>query len=613
MESSASITGPASEAKRLSMAGLAVTALAQIPALYLVALAVLIGDGAGSLRSGIPLGLAAVFCVAALAAFLLARPGLGTATALGAIAIAAAAAAQLLYDPPAGAVSIGAFSDDRPIIFEGTLDREPERVRDVTRLYLRVQRAGIEGVSAAPATGRVRLTVLEAEPYRIGERLRVRTRIRWPRNYGDPGEFDYEAYMAREGVTATALVSHPGQIERIGYRRPWFWGTVESIRRRIGSFIDAGLNYPERAEMRALIIGDRGGIDRRLRDTFALTGMAHMLIISGLHLGFVASVVFVLMRLACVPIPRLMILGYANKIAALGSGLAVLAYAAIAGTHVSTLRALIMVLCYVGAVLADRSREVVASLALAALIICLALPGSSMDIGFQLSFAAVFGILLGMRRYAAWWERWRERISGGRGEMLYLGGGALLGYLAVSFFALLATAPLTARYFNQFSLVGLIANPVVVPVMALGGMVIGLFAAALSFFCRPLAGLLLHCAGWSLSVGNRLAETFLHLPGAWVRIFTPTELELALAYGLLGLWLLRPIRQSLPTNLPTLPRTARLPWPRWTCALAAVLLAGLLADAVGGCTRATSTRAGGSRFCRWGKATPRSCSFRAQR
>ncbi len=72
---------------------------------------------------------------------------------------------------------------------------------------------------------------------------------------------------------------------------------MEGIRRRIGAFIDAGLDDPERAEMRALIIGDRGGIDRRLRDIFALTGMAHMLVISGLHLGFVASVVFVLIRL----------------------------------------------------------------------------------------------------------------------------------------------------------------------------------------------------------------------------------------------------------------------------------------------------------------------------
>ncbi|HXR36649.1 MAG TPA: ComEC/Rec2 family competence protein, partial [Candidatus Binataceae bacterium] len=267
-----------------------------------MAIAILTGDAAGSMNLGIPLWLAAALGVAALAAFVLAKPGLGIAIALAAIAIAAAVAAQLLYDPPPGAVSIRAFPDDRLIVLEGTLKREPERVRDVTRLHLRVERAGIEGASPARATGQLRLTVLEAESYRIGERLRVRTRIRTPRNYGDPGEFDYEAYMAREGVTATALVSHPGQIERIGYRRPFFWGTVEGIRRRIGAFIDAGLNDPERAEMRALIIGDRGAIDRRLRDTFALTGMAHMLIISGLHLGFVASVVFVLTRLACVPI-----------------------------------------------------------------------------------------------------------------------------------------------------------------------------------------------------------------------------------------------------------------------------------------------------------------------
>jgi competence protein ComEC len=274
-----------------------------------------------------------------------------------------------------------------------------------------------------------------------------------------------------------------------------------------------------------------------------------------------------------------MILGYANKLAAAGSALAVLAYAAIAGTHVSTLRALIMVLCYAGAVLANRSREVLASLALAALIICLAMPGSTMDIGFQLSFAAVLGILLGMRRYAAWWERWRAQVSGGRGELFYLGGGALIGYLAVSFFALLATAPLTAYYFNQLSIIGLIANPVIVPVMALGGVVLGLFAAALSFVCRPLADLLLHGAGWALSLGNRLAEMFVRLPDAWVRTFTPTLLELGLVYALIGLWLclpLKPARAGIaqPGTRATIQRA-----PRWTKVQAGVVLAVIAIDA----------------------------------
>jgi competence protein ComEC len=579
MQSSAAIAGPIDRADHLDVAPASRRWPAQIPALYLVALAILAGDAAGNLRLGIPLWLGAALGASALVAFLFARTSLAIMLALGAIAVAAAVAAQLLYDPPMAAATVATLPDDRPIVLEGTLDREPERVRDVIRLYLRVERAAIEGTRPALATGRVRLTVLEPQPYRIGERLRVRARIRLPRNYGDPGEFDYEAYMAREGVTATALVSHPDQIERIGYQPRLLRGAIESIRERIGAFIDAGLDYPERAEMRALIIGDRGGIDRHLRDTFALTGMAHMLIISGLHLGFVASVAFVLIRLACVPIPRLMILGYANKLAAAGSALAVLAYAAIAGTHVSTLRALIMVLCYAGAVLANRSREVLASLALAALIICLAIPGSSMDIGFQLSFAAVLGILLGMRRYAAWWERWRKQVSGGRGELFYLGAGALIGYLAVSFFALLATAPLTAYYFNQFSIIGLIANPVIVPVMALGGVVLGLFAAALSFICRPLADLLLQGAGWALSLGNRLAEMFVRLPDAWVRTFTPTLLELALAYALIGLWLclpLKPARAGIaqPSTGATIQRA-----PRWTKVLAGVVLAVIAIDA----------------------------------
>src|SRR5271167_2634891 len=103
MDSAASITGPASDAERPPMVRVAGPALAQIPALYIVALAILTGDAAGSMGLGIPLWLAAVLGVAALAAFLLARPGLGIAIALGAIAIAAAAAAQLLYDPPPGA------------------------------------------------------------------------------------------------------------------------------------------------------------------------------------------------------------------------------------------------------------------------------------------------------------------------------------------------------------------------------------------------------------------------------------------------------------------------------------------------------------------------------
>jgi competence protein ComEC len=211
--------------------------------------------------------------------------------------------------------------------------------------------------------------------------------------------------------------------------------------------------------------------------------MAHLLVISGLHLGFVAAAVFYAVRLLMGFFPALMARGYANKFSAAAGAIAVCAYASIAGSHVSTVRALIMVLAYAGAILIERTRELLASLALAALVICLALPGSTAGIGFQLSFASVCVILLGMRRCAAWW-RWRYANPLAPPEPrshANLVAESLAGYLAISFWALMGTAPLTAFHFDQFSLVGLVANVVVVPIMGFGAVVCGLTAAAMSF------------------------------------------------------------------------------------------------------------------------------------
>jgi competence protein ComEC len=280
-----------------------------------------------------------------------------------------------------------------------------------------------------------------------------------------------------------------------------------------------------------------------LRQRFALTGMAHLLVISGLHLGFVATATFLSVRLVMAVFPTLMALGYANKIAAGAALVVVSAYAAIAGGHVSTIRALIMVLTFALAILLDRSRELMASLALAALIICLAIPGSTADIGFQLSFASVGVILLGMRRFRAWWRWHYANPLGVRTERSRIGGVAewLCSYLAVSFWAMIGTAPLTAFHFNQFSLVGMIANPVVVPIMGFGAVAFGLVATACCFIYVPLASMILMIAGKFAACGSFLARWFVGWPLAWARIFTPTPLEIIICYGFIFLWLGAPL------------------------------------------------------------------------
>jgi competence protein ComEC len=525
--------------------------LERIAPIYAVAISVAAGDALGNLHLAISIPLALTLAGLALCAFLAARRTLGLAAAYIALALAAAAAVAGVLAPPRNAHAVATMVDGSRVTVEGRLYRETEREAYGERLYLAVERAAEYGAAMMPANGNVRIAVLGGGAFKLGDELRLSARIHFPRNDGNPGQFDYAGQMARDRIDATmtapkdSLGSPAFQI--ISHRSRFPSSRIESIRAHIGEFFDRNLAYPENAEMRALVIGDQGEIGQPLRNAFARTGMAHLLVISGLHLSMVAAAMFAAVRLAMMLFPALANRGYANKVAAIAAMIAVCAYASIAGHHVSTIRALVMVLAYMLAVAIDRSREALASLALAAIVICVALPGSTADVGFQLSFASVIAILLGMRRFAAWFAR-RTRIgrlpgepSSPRWRLLE----APAGYLAVSFWAMLGTAPLTAFHFNQFAVIGVLANAVVVPIMAFAATISGLVAAALSFFSEPAARAIVLFGAHALAAGNWLAAWFVDLPMAWFRIFTPTILELAIGYGLLIIWLLAPLAAAI--------------------------------------------------------------------
>jgi len=514
------------------------------PPIYLVAIAVALGDGAGNFGL-VPLWIAACLTVGAIALFLFRSPSAGVALAVVAIAAAATVPVHQLLSPAADPSGIRYFDEGAMLTIEGHLIREAERFPDKMRLYVAVDRAAEEGAPTHAAHGVIRVTLLHPGAYLLGDRVRFEGRIRFPRNFGDPGEFDYESFMRREGIDATMLAvkgDRKSDVEVLAHHPTFPGSTIEQIRVHIASFIDANLDDPTASEMRALVIGDRGGIDEKMHETFGRTGLAHLLVISGLHLSMVGAAVFALVRMLMLLVPAIALRGWANKFAAMVAALAVIAYATIAGHHVSTTRALIMVLAYMFALTIDRAREAIASLALACIIICLAIPGSTADVGFELSFASVLAIVLGMRRYAMWLERRRADRIGLTTSQVVLAWEWALGYFAVSFWAMLGVAPLTAFYFNQFSLVGLVANAIVVPVMALGGAVLGLGAAAMSLLWMPPAIAMLGIAARFIMVGNFLAGWFAEWPAAWMRLFTPTPVELALAYLTLAMWLTWPAR-----------------------------------------------------------------------
>lgn len=530
-----------------------------VPPLYLVTAAIVAGDALGNILGGngqlIPFWIAAVFLLGAAILFLAARSLLATTFTLAAIIASAALAAGHLLIPAEGPASLYRFGDGAVITAEGWMIDQPERAPgNRTYLYLAVDRAGLAPIEEspidlprlAPVHGTLRVTIASGPHFIVGDEVRVIGSLRFPRNDGDPGEFDYRGWVLRQGIVAD-LYAEPRKhqsatpVTVIGHRREFPAALIQRVRDHIGGFIDANLSEPARSEMRALIIGDRSGIDEALRQRFALTGMAHLLVISGLHLGIVAGAVFVAMRfLIWLALPSLMVRGYASKIAAAGAGFAAVGYSTIAGDHVSTIRALVMVLAYMGAIMLDRSRELMASLILAALVICFTMPGSTSDIGFQLSFFAVGAILLGMRRFSAWW-RWRypPGIDHERTPVARFSEWAA-SYAALSFWAMVGTAPLTAFYFNQFAIIGIAANIIVVPIMGFGSVICGLIAAALSFIWMPAARVMLWLAGEGILIGNAFAGWFERWPFAWFRIFTPTIPELLIIYGLFALWLIRP-------------------------------------------------------------------------
>jgi competence protein ComEC len=423
----------------------------EVAPIYLVAIAILSGDALGVCNIAANVWVAVALTIAAAVLFLRRSATWATAVALVAIAAAASGAAHRAVSPRSWAPVLRSFPEGANVTIEGRVYRAPERFSDRAYIFVAVERAGNAGAELRLADGTVRITAVgERAAIRNGDEVRFMGALRFPRNFGDPGEFDYAGYLARQGIAATMVLHGSAPLQVIAHRPRFPAEEIAMARERIGVLIDANLAGDARAEMRALVVGDRSQIGEALRQRFALTGLAHMLVISGLHLGFVAAAAFGMVRLVMIFLPGLAARGWANKAAAIAAALAVTAYASVAGGHVSTLRALVMVLAYTFAVLLDRSREIIVSLALAAIVICLAAPGSTADIGFQLSFVSVLAIVLGMRRFGAWWRR---QMSGPRdGEDVAARarriGAVVAGYVAVSFWALLGVAPLTAYHFK---------------------------------------------------------------------------------------------------------------------------------------------------------------------
>ncbi|MEM6758330.1 MAG: ComEC/Rec2 family competence protein [Pseudomonadota bacterium] len=265
----------------------------------------------------------------------------------------------------------------------------------------------------------------------------------------------------------------------------------------------------------AVITGDRSGISEDAKADLRAANTAHLLAISGLHMGLLSGFVFGLLRLVFALIPFVALRLPARKLAAGGALVAASVYLALSGGNVATERAFVMVAVALCAVMLDRRALSLRAVAIAATIILLWQPEALLGPGFQMSFAATTALVavFGWMRDAAWLR--------GRGW-----GQAAAGLVISSAVAGLATAPIGAAHFNAMAQYGLFANLASVPLM--GTLVIP--SAVLALLLSPFGaeGVGLSLMGFGLQWILWVADTVEGLPGAQRFVAGPHALVLPL-------------------------------------------------------------------------------------
>jgi len=285
---------------------------------------------------------------------------------------------------------------------------------------------------------------------RWGDVARLRCRLRTPLPSRNPGAFDARTWMISEGCLLFCSVSKGSDLEIVGHEDPGIAaGAITAMRRHTRRII--GMRYgPDHAALMAgLLLGDRGGIGDDVMEDFRDAGIMHILAVSGLHAGIILLIVFM-------PLDRLR---YPLRA---GLALTVLwGFAAMTGLAPPVVRAALMSTLFLGGVVLQRRSDPVNALAAAALIILLMDPLALFGLSFQLSFAAVFGILLFHERVRDFLLRpLSRRLRGGVARM-----PANLFALTIS--AQSFSLPLLAVSFGQVSPSGLLVNLAAVPMVFL--------------------------------------------------------------------------------------------------------------------------------------------------
>lgn len=355
---------------------------------------------------------------------------------------------------------------------------------------------------------------------RNGDLIAFRPEIEYIHNMGNPDEMDYALHLFRRGILYSEHINVK-HIHKLGHS-PSLANKMSNYRNSLQQRIFSTQLPPSCQEfIVALILGNKSFIDYDTRQQFANAGIAHILALSGLHVGIIAAIFWwVLFPLDFIGL---------KKVRLIITLLFIIAYTVFTGAAPSVVRASIMLGFVFIPVIFHRKATTLNSLLAAALVILAYSPQSLFDVGFQLSFITVGSLVL----FTPFWSRiYTDSTSWNR----------LKTVVITSMIAMISTVTLTAHYFHSISLASVITNVLVLPIFPFFMLV----AALITMACAAGGEInVLNTIATAISdYVNQVTSLISSLPFSHINNLYITGLDVVIIYVVLILLVLAVMKRS---------------------------------------------------------------------
>lgn len=387
----------------------------------------------------------------------------------------------------------------KSILIVGEVEDRPDIRPDGVFYKIGLSQVTAEGTTRQ-ITGVLRVKVGgKGTVFHYGDILQMKGLLTLPEPPGNPGAFDYRAWLQRQGIAATLSVKDAKDIKLIGRSGNVIVRMAFTVRDHLENIFDLTMTKTGASVLKGILFGTRGEIPADVQLAFNESGLVHILSVSGYHVGLVAALVLALLRI--LKLPRRFTAWVAIPV--------LLFYALMTGMGPAVMRSTLMAILLLLANHLGRLQDWPTTLATAAGIILLLNPLDLFDVGFQLSFIATWGLLY---------------LTPKLNKLLPHMPVYLAMLVTVPLAAQLASWPLVVFYFNLVSPVSILANlltaHLVALIMLFGGLGLlgGLCYLPLAEFINTATELLTRFFLWLVQISASLpgAAWYIPAPSLWL-------------------------------------------------------------------------------------------------